>query len=264
MHKYLCDRHAQRDTFHEKFYQLNSKHLFFCVVHGPPRQSHEGLIKRFEYEYLSGKDGDISPWITIQLNEANDEESYKKSLIISLAQKFEIQLPVSQINISHLADNIAYNNYRKIPIIIEVKSSRWKVFTPKLIRWFIEDFCREEMIVNKRVKFYFFLNIIYENRKLSKRRSKWLLKKNERKNPFHSKIQETLRKFNLPQFIYLPTLEPVPHSYIDDWMSNVANSETEKEKYMNEFFPERSEVYDMEEIEMRLEKIIQKHTSDTF
>lgn len=259
-HKYLCDRVDQTHVFHEKFLNFGEGPFFFCAIHGPRKQSHQGLFKRIDYEYITSNEESEIQAKYIVLAEKNSLEDYKKGILIHLFREFGFKkLPLSKMTIEKLAEIIQVRGQTQFAIHFQVKSTRWKPFTKELFDWFMNQFCNKEKIAHFGVRFYFFINIIYEEMEDNR---KWWDKIRGRDLPhveLSTKIRGVLNQLKILQYACLPELNSVPYSHIDDWMRFVAETDTEKEKWLTNYFPERAASYDMEDVESRLDKIINKY-----
>jgi len=259
VYRYLCDRFDQRDVFYEKFLQRKNERFFFCVVHGYRKQSHKGLFKRFEHEYIIGNDGKVVTKFII-LPEKQTMIDYQKSTLISLFHAFGLkQLSINEMTIDRLILTTEKWDNEQLAIHFQLKSNRWKDFLPKLLLLFIKEFCHSIDRVNSKQRFYFFFNIIYENKKDTRSILDRLLRKAHPEEINRKKIKNALNRLDIPQYICLPELEPVPLSYIEDWMNFVADTDEKKDKLLKKYFPEKNDKYDMEDVEKRLGRIVKKH-----
>lgn len=256
-HAYLCDRSTQEHAFLEiSMEHPEEPHLFFGI-HGYDPQSHAGLVKKlyrqFLVEKIMGEDPEASGYSDdalssqVVLREANSLKAYQIEIKTKLLQAFRAGHAAMKSDAEQWKAIIHFlqrAGKRKVSIEFRVRSAHWKEFTPELIRWFAEDYCKPEYMGQDPPRFYFFLSIVYEDK------------------PDHqlhlSEIKKAVK--HLPGAHVLDELLPVSQDDIADWIQEyMAPNPNEKQQYLREICYDNLPSYNMADVEQRLEKFIRNH-----
>lgn len=245
---YYCNRTQQDFEFAQR---LGDRHKFhFYVLHGNDPQSHHGLFHRFYEEYLSQtKTGTKALRHKINLRESSNIDHYKIGIASKLLKTLNLprlmRSPLEK-QMTLISDEMVSQHVETVAIEFRVRSSHWKSFTPELLKWFVEDYCRVDAGQSSS-DFYFFLSIIYE------------------KKSDHEILVEEIKKLlpSLEGVVILSELLPVEKADIEEWLDEHITSNSVRKMYlMHKYFPEDRNTYDMAEVELRLDKIIENEPKD--
>lgn len=266
-YQYACDRVPQQRAFLHTQLQPPAPCHYFCL-HGAEMQSHTGLFYRFFHEYLATpSDGRRASVQSILLNEAHDEQSYRTELVYKLFRQFMPQLRMARVEdlpLSKLAQQLMQEGIGTAVVHFKVRSTYWKPFTTRLMRWFMDEYCASAKLPSGSPRFYFFLSVIYAKGPERKESGGWLSRfraKPAQQDPFQV-IREALK--DMSGFVLLKELTPVALSDIDLWLEDHIEEQPLKRKQLLErFFPDARERYDMAEVEVKLEQIIHEHNNGT-
>jgi hypothetical protein len=256
---YRCDRTLQNKTFtqiYERSHEAGEKPqpFYFFLLPGPDPQSHRGLVSRFYEFYLKDPDEpEVTPRYQVLLTGLKTLEAYQDAIRQKLLEELRLtrllRLPDEQ-EMTAAYGKLLKRGLETVTIEIRVRSSEWKDFTPKLIDWFVNEYCRvaEEKLNVYGPEFYFFLNVIYDDK------------------ADHEILVDTIRG-NLPQLrgcYSLAELAPVEKQHILDWIvQHITTNGRRKLRLWARYFPENWPQYDMEEVELRLDTMILNEPKDT-
>ncbi|MDX2245137.1 MAG: hypothetical protein SF052_00060 [Bacteroidia bacterium] len=248
-HAYSCDRAPQTQEFSENFYS-EGKFKFFAV-HGADPQSHEGLFKRFYHWFLRDPNNpERSPQRTISLQQAPAPDAYKAGIRFKLLESLGLGNMMRQPEneqMTAISRHFAQKQVHTVAVEFKVRSSHWKPFTPDLIRWFITEYCQLSVEIPSSPEFFFFLSIIYEDK------------------ADHEIMLSEIRKLvtQFPRCNILTELFPVSKEDILNWMDEyITSNSIRKTALFKKYFPENKPTYNMEDVELRLETIINNEPSD--
>lgn len=247
---YRCDRVPQTGVFREAWERRDQPFHFF-LVHGPDPQSHGGLVKRFYQQYLRDRDlPQTTPYHKLVLNQAYSEAAYRDALRAKLLEALDLtkllKLPDEQ-EMAAVFQRLARRQVESVAIDIRVRSSYWKPFTPQLFDWFINTYCQVAEPDPFGPSFYFFLSIIYET------------------EADHLVLVDQIRA-ELPKLspcLLLEELRPVTKADILDWIeAHLSSNPIRRDRLWTRYFPENRPTYDMAEVELRLDGMIDKEPID--
>jgi hypothetical protein len=291
-HAYTCDRvvqYGQFSTFLDE-YDLNSKCHFF-YIHGDKKQSPNGLFERFVaklkgVERLARIDDKNENYGVTEKNiffpAPQDLKYLQIELIDELQSEFNIpekdKKKLRPKNLAKLLDNSYLKNKdsdHQVCIKISIPSECWHpVLTPKVTKWFIEEFCcqkieteeiknsdrkpeeKEELFAQKRVtqkrlftgpEFFFFFCVDFKKEDKNKRDEiNKSLKEAEYTIPF-----DELQQIEFDDITIWFTR--MSNKYIEAWKNDQAKMNIVKQRY----FP-LSKSMDMEDVQKSLSELIKR------
>ncbi|MEM7654782.1 MAG: hypothetical protein AAF399_01530 [Bacteroidota bacterium] len=241
-----CDRTPQHDRFRE-VWEREEQPFFFFLLHGDDPQSHHGLIRRFHQLYLLEEDEPrLTPRYKLVLDHLLSEQAYqdaiRSQLFAEMRQVKLLKLPDEQ-EMAALYKKLSRKQVESVAVEIRVRSSHWKEFTPRLFDWFVNQYCRLKNEAAFGPTFYFFLSIIYD------------------RSADHQILVDRIRE-ELPQLkgcTILEELEPVSTSDIMTWIDqHLSSNPIRQQQLWKRYFPEDRTTYDMAEVELRLDKMVDK------
>lgn len=222
-----CDRISQNSKFtdcieqriHPKF-----NHPFFYLIHGPTKERHESLVKRFtEFkiydlasETISQTKGIVDFYRIKDFPLPDSLETQKRQLKRSISNEIE-KLKGIDWTPSELLE--LYKNRTAGGVLVlqhNIPCDTWDAQkTPQLLQWYIQDFWNTSI---KQENFYVivFLNVVYPIKR--KNLFKRLFSGNET-----TKIQEQLKELEKSLKKHcnvLTTLEPVPIHDVHRWIKD--------------------------------------------
>ncbi len=247
---YHCDRAVQRGEFLHP-YENDQRTFNFFAVHGSTPQSHHGLVESFYHQFLYDEDfPEESKKYQVVLHQADDLDKYKAEIRSKLLNKMGMGKLLRLDNDKEMtaaAKRFAEKGVDTVAVEFRVKSSYWKAFTPELIQWFIARYCRIQEEGFSSPAFYFFLSVIYE----------------EEVDQITS-LQE-IRKLvqRLPDCTILTELQQVQKADIFTWIEGHITPDSQRQtKIWHTYFFEDLPSYDMEEVQRRLDTMINLEPSD--
>lgn len=245
-----CDRVIQRQEFLWP-YENNQQDFNFFAVHGAQPQAHHGLVESFYDEYLYDEDWpEESKKFQVVLDEADVEDKYQTEIRSKLLKEMRMGKLLrldDDLEMTEAARRFAKKDVDTVAVEFRVKSSHWKPFTAKLIHWFTSEYCQIRSDDFKPPQFYFFLSIIYEQEvdHLTSLRE----------------IRELVAQF--PNCTVLTELDQVEKKDIIAWIErHVTPDSLRQEKIWRTYFFDQLSRYDMEEVQRRLDTIINIEPSD--
>lgn len=249
-HAYLCDRVAQEHEFVEISREKSEEPFLFFGIHGDDPQSHSGLVKKLYRQFLVEiNDGDTNDALITQvvLREAQSLKAYQHEIrgkLVAALKCSGAALKNDGEQWKAMLNYLQKAGKRKVTVEFRVRSAHWKEFTPELIRWFAQDYCKPEYLGQDPPRFFFFLSIVYENQ--------------AEHNLHLSKIRKAVT--DLPGAHVLEELMPVSQSDIEDWIQEFMEpTPNEKRQYLREICFDNLPTYNMADVQERLEKFIRNH-----
>ena len=261
-HQFTCDRNDQQTVFVNSAYNTDKK-LHFYYLYGNNRQEHRGLYKRFYYN-LAGKNLDfqkdyIPSKITavdfdaFQYPRSKGEEAVQIEITTNLMkmlgiEEYEMEQALEKNLAFVLAKSPILQKLKatdKVCCFIRIPERRWKVnATPKIVHWFIEHFCMEQLPADAP-DFYFFFSVEYKvkNEKIKKEEVEKGLK-----NETYTEHTEQLGE-----------LEMVTIGDVEDWLDDyeeIWEDPLVREGIIEDNFEDKD--MDMYEVQKKLENIINK------
>lgn len=264
-HCYTCDRIDQQDTF-QRFYKRVKNKPQFYYLYGLDLQAHEGMIKRLAF-YLEGNSLtflDAKTAVTrevlhevLPVPRSKDLSNYKTNMLRTLFKFLGLDPdqhgPLLEKNLAYLwktSPRISkYTPKDKVCLSFTITHRQWdKEMIPDAVRWFVEDFCLNEL-PEQAPKFVFFFSIKYANRV---------------KEKIQKEVEEVVKEVEaaIDQARYLralPELDMVCIDDIEEWFEQYSNIEPrayKREELLDKYFGEAEEHY-MEYVQDKLLEIIQ-------
>ncbi len=248
-HVFFCDRETQDQRFVEIMPESGALSFAFFGVHGDDPQSHAGLIKRlYRYYLCSKRRPEESVFAQVQLREAASLAKYQSEIKSKLLTAFQCGDALFESEADQwreLVDHFQEQRKKKVVIEFRVRSPHWKEFTPELIRWFIQDYCKPEYLGPNPPRFFFFLSIVYEHR------------------ADHQIMLDEIRRLvmRLPGAEVLEELQPVTQEHIREWIQEYMDPNPEqREAYLQEICHDRLPRYNMADVELRLNSFINTYS----
>ncbi len=248
-HVFFCDREVQEQQFVQILPTATQLGPFaFFGIHGDDPQSHAGLIQRFFHYFLRHrKRPEQSMHAQVVLRDSHSLEGYKAEVRTKLLAAFQASSAIVENDRNQwleILDFLEDNNKLKVAVEFQVRSPYWKPFTPEIIQWFIDDYCKPEYLGSNPPQFYFFLSIVYEQA------------------PDHvvllQHIRETVKK--LPKAEILDELRPVTQDHIRDWIQEyMSPNPAQVRELLLEICYDNLPSYNMDEVERRLHAFIKKY-----
>ena len=266
-HQYTCNRNEQYEDFCDYVLASNEerrqttkiihKKLNFFFIYGGNKQAQQGLYQRF-HNRLNGKyrdfeDNYMPSSIKVKDNgqfqfpNQPEEKRLKKSLVYeffkSLGFEDYIIEPILEKNlafaIEHNPTLSSLTTTDRCCFFIRISGNSWnKAITPKITKWFIEEFCAKEL-PESVPNCYFFFSVDYRDRKAY----------------IKDEIEEALAKAEYT--IKLPPLDMVNYEDIEDWFDTYQDVwEEEMETVMAKHFKEKEEELYMKDVQFTLKTII--------
>ncbi|RMG84230.1 MAG: hypothetical protein D6714_08350 [Bacteroidetes bacterium] len=262
-HRYTCNRQPQNVQFHSSFRVSKDKQkTHFFYMYGLNVQSPEGLFYRFSYDlegrlldYLNPdleKDKHIRSVRALLTPQLSPDETYNKqevlkNLFAALSVPYAHFEPLLKKRLEDVC--LSSPTIRKLGpedyvcIFLGVSSFDWdKEKIPALAHWFITRFCACTLPEDAPT-FLFFLAIIYE----------------EDDPQIRAEVKETVENSDL--IIGLPELGDVSLQDVKRWFFNYQtifpNTKT-RQQLIEERFGD-AQTFEMEEVEIRLERIIDEY-----
>jgi len=255
--KYTCDRYEHGKSFHEKFL-MNSKHpIQFYIIQGKDRQSPEGLIMRFIFEFLHKRkinsESESNSIYERIIVEGYDFEHTKAIFLANLFRNLELpySIPLSEFSIDKLCRSILCKDKQYIVLQIKIYSNLWDKHYPEFIKWFSKDFCNSQQLPANAPIFLIFWTAVYKD---DKKENKSVLSFfcNSKKKDQIKKCFQTISKENI-----MPELPPVKLQDIEFWLNKLKLDDFGSvTQVVKKYFADEKSVYDMWEVEKGLEKII--------
>lgn len=247
---YFCNRERQRGEFFQIIEGELSPFSFFAL-HGTDPQSHHGLFRHFYQRFLVDEwDESASKSYRVVLNQAESLEKYQAEIRARMLEQMKmgkVMLLPDEMEMTEAAKRFASKGIDTVAVEFRVRSSHWKEFTPKLISWFTTEYCQIRKDIDRAPRFYFFLSIIYEHNVDS----------------MVSLDQIRVLVKQLSNCAVLTELQPVGKADILSWVDqHITTNAIRKEKIYHKYFPETRDSYDMTEVELRLDTIINSEASD--
>lgn len=248
-HVFFCNREKQDQRFVEIMPETRDLSFAFFGVHGDDPQSHAGLVKRlFRYYLCSKRRPEESAFTQVQLREASSLAKYQSEIKAKFLTAFDCGDALFESEADQWQELLEYfqeQKKKKVVVEFRVRSPHWKEFTPDLIRWFIQDYCKPEYLGPNAPRFFFFLSIVYEDR------------------ADHQIMLSEIRKMvtRLPSAEVLEELRPVTQNHIREWIQEYMDPNPEqREAYLKEICHDQLPSYDMADIELRLNRFIQTYS----
>ncbi len=247
-YKYSCDRITQTQIFKEN-YDVSEKNQLafqFYFIKGGERQSPYGLFTRIIYQYLSDSS---SRRIFLRDDSYNLERAYT-NLLNDLFRSFGFETnefeSTNDFTIEKLLESRLVSGVSYIPVEFRIYTFQWKRFIPKLIKKFTNEFCQVDHLASNRKmpRFLFFWSIVYSEEMTSRGLTSWWIR---------ITLKWTLRMLSLS--IDLRVLTLIFASDISRWLDDFGLDDALKYQIIESYFKQSGE-YDMTEVEIALEKII--------
>ncbi len=259
-HRYTCNRIKQDVRFHKVFKNTTNDKAHFFYLYGMNVQSHKGLFYRFAFalegkllDYLNPdfeskcKTITALPTFDLAQDEEYDKEQILSSLFASLNVSYDKFEPLLEKDLTYLYQNsplvadLCEQDY--VCILLGISSYDWDVeLIPEIARWFITKFCASQL-PDDAPTFLFFFGIIFE----------------DEDEAIHNEVKEIVKNSNL---IYgLPELNEVTKRDIESWFAKynfITKTIKEREDIIQSSFGD-STSFDMEEVELKLKKIIDEY-----
>ncbi len=261
-HQFTCDRIDQSDDF-EELYQLQRrerKKAQFYYLYGWEPQSHRGMFRRIALEREGGmitpqEEGD---WplckalaYEIKLKGTRRENIFRQQLVKNLFATLQVSYnehePLLQKDLRYVVEHspllgeLREQDY--VCLYIPVGSYDWDSrVTPQVARWFFGEFCGVELPPDSPT-FLFFFAIIFEE--------------DEEEEELIEEIRETVE--NSEYIRPITELDKVSRRDISRWFrfySQLAPTSVERKALMKEYFGEHEREFDMETVQLQLNKII--------
>ena len=256
-HKHTCDRVPQNDDYHKFSLESAERKAQFFYLYGDEQQSHEGFFRRICYElegrlfdYLNASFKASCKMVTAELtfDFSQDPTVYRMNVLKSLFAG----LGVSVNELEPLLERDLLYLYEKSPmvrdlgskdfvcILIQIGQWDWDPkLTPDAAKWFIYDFCKCVLPENSP-RFLFFLGVEFDGTDDTVRKE----------------VQDAVDAGQ--ELKPLPELGMVQFNDIGRWLGKykvLAQTSAEQKQLMQQYFNDSREFY-MEDVELRLEKII--------
>lgn len=247
---YFCNRTQQRGEFF-KIIEGELSPFSFFALHGTDPQSHHGIFRHFYQRFLVDEwDEAASKSYRVVLNQAESLAKYQAEIRAKMLEQMKmgkVLLKPDELEMTEAAKRFASKGIDTVAVEFRVRSSHWKEFTPELISWFTTEYCEIRESIERAPRFYFFLSIIYEN--------------NVDSMVSLDQIRGLVKQ--LPNCAVLAELQPVGKTDILDWIDqHITTNSIRKDRIYTTYFPETRESYDMTEVELRLDTIINSEASD--
>ncbi len=264
-HCHTCDRVDQSDRFQQFFAEKRDTKVHFFYLYGMDVQSHSGMFKRIAYD-LEGKlrdylnpgleSGCKSLQVEITLGQCGDPEVYKQNILKDLFAALSVRVndhePLTTKNLAWLRQNspilqgLCENDF--VCVFAGVSQWDWdKEITPAVTRWFINEFCNAELPKDSPAYLFFFA-IIYE----------------EDDAEIEQEVEAVISQSQHVRA--LPELNSVKMRDIGAWFSRyrfIAPSAGELKNLRQQHFGDADE-FEMENVEIRLKKLIDNYNSKFF
>ncbi len=264
-HCHTCDRMPQSELFHQLFDQKKESKTHFFYLYGLDLQSPKGFFKRLAFD-LEGKLQDFlnpdfdagckSLKVELPIEASTNEAVYKQNILKNLFVSLDVRVnetePLLEKNIGWLwqkspaVQGLRSNDF--VCVLLRISQWDWdKVVTPKVIKWFIEEFCKGDLPAECPV-FLFFFAVIFE----------------EEGSDAEREVEELVTQSSLVNA--LPELGMVLKNDVARWFSKyelIAASSRERQELRVKHFGEAAEHY-MEDVEIKLKKLIDEHNRRFF
>ena len=256
-HKLTCDRIPQNDRYQQLSLEDPERKTRFFYLYGDEQQSHEGFFKRVCYE-LEGRLFDyLNPQFQVSCKVAVAEVTFDfsmdptiyrinvlKAFFASLGVPVNEHEPLLERNLldvvqrSPIVQQLGPNDY--VCVLIHIGHWDWDPkLTPETARWFIYQFAKVALPANSP-RFLFFLGVEFDG-----------TDENVRKE-VEAAVQEG------KELQPLPELDMVQFNDVGRWLGKykiLAPTAAEQKQLLQQHFGDSRQFY-MEEVELRLEKII--------
>ena len=216
-HSLAVNRSSQSIVFKDLF--KSEKKLQFFSIYGEEYHFHKSMFERIAFE----KEGKLNDRLgtllytnkkpkMVQVQPFSkgfgDLNDYKKGLLTSFFGAFNLKpneyAPLLDKKFRQVLENsprINNKDYEYVWVFLNIEENVWDpVIIPKLVRWFINDFCKNELPIDSP-KFVFFFGIIYE----------------EEDETVKKEVQQLLENSQLVETI--PELNMVTKADIEEWFS---------------------------------------------
>lgn len=249
---FQCDRTEQSRLFQNQLEGSTKGQFRFFVIHGEDPQSHYGLFSRFYHRYLCEEDEpELTPMYKVPLPQMESLEAYQgviRERLLTAMKMGRILLKPDELEMTEAGRKLARREVENVAVEFRVRSSHWKDFTPQLIEWFVNDYCQYQGDSAFYPVFYFFVSIIYEH------------------NVDHEYAATEIRRL-LPDLQahchVLDELMPVSKADILAWIEEyMTRNAIRRQNLWNRYFPENRDLYDMVEVELRLNTLINREPPD--
>jgi len=261
-HKFTCDRIEQSDHFHNLVATNQIKKVNFFSILGIELQSHEGVFNRFAYD-MEGKLLDYlnpnmhteceSLKVPLTFDSSNNLTVYKQNILKSLFTALKVTPmdngPILEKKLSFLLDKspmlskLGAEDF--VCIFLNISQWDWDAkITPLVTRWFITEFCQDNLPESSPT-FQFFFGLVMD----------------EDDEGMQIEIREAIEK---SEFIMrLPELGMVKPKDLHKWFAKynfVINNSRDRKQKVKELFGGQTEKY-MEDVELDLKKIIDHYNN---
>jgi hypothetical protein len=265
-HRYTCDRTPQDRRFKQVIRGTDQQKACFYYIYGLDLHSHFGLVKRFQYDLMGVLKSHLNPKLakacTVERSEIipvmldEDLEYHKIDILTSLFADFDVQ-PNSH---EPLLDKTIVDLWQSAPRLkglgpddqvccyLGIHELDWDAgVTPQIVDWLISDFCGSNLPAEAPT-FHFYLGIEFERPD----------------SPVRDEVLEAIRE---KERIYvLDELQIVRRRDIQRWFNmyrNIFSDPTRRDELLNEHFGADADEFYMNEVEVKLKKIIDQLAKNT-
>ena len=256
-HKLTCDRIPQNDRYQQLSLEDSERKTRFFYLYGDEQQSHEGFFKRICYE-LEGRlfdylNPEFKASCKVEVAEVTFDFSQDPNVYrINVLKAFFASMGVSANEHEPLLERTLLDVYQRSPIaqalgpddyvcvLIHISQWDWDPeLTPETARWFIYKFAKAVLPENSP-RFLFFMGVEFDGTDDIVRKE------------VEAAVDEG------KELKPLPELDMVQYRDVGRWFSKykvLAPTSADQRQLLKQHFNDSQQFY-MEEVELRLEKII--------